>query len=184
VLRAGILQPCEDLQVLCDLPANLFLAAFIGSPVMDLYEANLVSRARKLHLGNQSVALQDEVRLEAPYLASCAGSTVIVGVRPEDLPAAAEGVSSQILEGTVDLVEALGSELLVHFGIDARRVHAEEARTAEEGEDMDSSVFSVVGESVARVEPRTPVRVGERARFAVQPARLHFFDASSGEAIR
>jgi len=184
VLRAGVLQQCEDPQVLYDLPANLFVAAFIGSPAMNLYEANLASGARELHLGSQSVALPDEVRLNRPHLASYADSTVIVGVRPEDLPAALDGVADQILEGTVDLVEALGSELLVHFGIDARRVHAEEGRTRNEEEGADSSVFSVVGESVARVEPRTPVRVGERARFAVEATRLHFFDTSTGEAIR
>ena len=184
VLRSGVLQQCDRPQVLYDRPANLFVAAFIGSPAMNLYEAELTTAARELRLGSQTIVLDDELRRRQPRLASYAGSSVVVGFRPEDLSAAGEEASGQILEATVDLVEALGSELLVHFSIDARWVQAEGVRPGDEEPTGAPGLLSSGGEGIARVDPRAPIHAGTRVRFALQPTRLHFFDARSGEAIR
>jgi len=77
----------------------------------------------------------------------------------------------------VDLIEALGSELMVHFTIDARRVRAEGLASADE------EAVTEAGEGVARVDPSSPVKVGERATFAIKADGIQFFDPGTGEAI-
>jgi multiple sugar transport system ATP-binding protein len=107
----------------------------------------------------------------------------VVGIRPEDLPAARVELPGTILTGEVELVEALGSELLIHFRTDARVIPAEslgETRddTVRRPDEPGSSV-----DSIARVEPRYDVRAGEHIAFAVCADRLEFFDLRTGEAI-
>ncbi len=185
VLRSGRLQQCNSPQVLYDRPDNLFVAAFIGSPAMNLYRGQLSEGATSLQAGSQTIRLPESVRLARPGLAAYANSRVVVGIRPEDLPAASADTPAtpdgQDIEGEVELVEALGSELLVHFTIDAPRVRAEDVQ--EDAAGLESGELSVAGEGVARIDPRAAVKVGQRARFRLNPDRLHFFDHESGIAI-
>jgi multiple sugar transport system ATP-binding protein len=185
VMREGILQQVDHPQVLYNHPDNLFVAAFIGSPAMNLYEASLTEGARSLRLGSQEIELPQPVRAAHPGLASYANQKVVVGLRPEHLPAARNGTgndpgndaSGPVLVGMVDLVEALGSELMVHFTIDAPRVRAEGTASADE------DAVTEAGEGVARVEPDSPVTVGQRATFAIKTDGIQFFDAATGQAI-
>ncbi len=179
VMRSGVLQQCDHPQVLYDRPDNLFVAAFIGSPAMNLYEASMTEGARSVRLGSQDIELPASVRAAHPALASYAGQKVILGLRPEHLPAAVNGASGPNMVGEVDLIEALGSELVIHFTVDARRVRAEEAT----GDDEDEDATAQSGEGVARVDPRTKVKVGERITFAVNTAGMQFFDPGSASAI-
>ena len=112
-----------------------------------------------------------------PGLARYAGQKIVLGLRPEHLPAASGTSTGPQLVGNVDLVESLGSELVVHFTIDARRVRAEGATS----DDEDATAQH--GEGVARVEPGTKVKVGERATFAVNADGLQFFDPETEKAI-
>ena len=176
VLRSGVLQQVDDPWAVYDHPANTFVAAFIGSPPMNLYEAELSSGAVSLRLGSQTLTLPREASAVHPRLAAYGGRKVVVGLRPEDLPIA-DRAAGPVLEGHIELVEALGAELLVHFTIDARRVHAEGAQS-EEAEALAES-----GEGIARVSRRAAVKVGDRARFAVDAERIQFFDPESGIAI-
>ncbi len=179
VIRDGYLQQVEDPQILYDDPVNLFVAAFIGSPAMNLYEATLEEGAAAVRLGSQAIPLTDQVRIVRPSLTRYAGRSVVVGLRPEHLPAAGAADDGRPeLRGEVDLVEALGSELLVHFTIDAKRVLAEGAHE----EDAEQLLKS--GEGVARVDPRSPLKPGTTARFAVDVERMQFFDPESGVTIR
>jgi multiple sugar transport system ATP-binding protein len=154
---------------------------FIGSPAMNLYEASLTEGARSVRLGSQELALPQSVREARPRLASYANQKVVVGVRPEHLPAAGNGAGNgtagPALTGMVDLVEALGSELMVHFTIDAPRVQAEGTTSA------DAEAVTAAGEGVARVDPESPVTVGQRAAFAIRADGIQFFDTATGEAI-
>jgi multiple sugar transport system ATP-binding protein len=177
VMRSGVLQQVDQPQVLYSHPDNLFVAAFIGSPAMNLYEASLTEDAATVRLGSQDIQLPQPVRDAHPALAAYAGKKVILGLRPEHLPAAGNGTAGPALAGTVDLVEALGSELMVHFTIDARRVRAEGASA----DDEDATAQS--GEGVARVDPRAKVTVGEKVTFAVTAEAMQFFDPDSGAAI-
>ena len=179
VMRSGVLQQVDHPQVLYDRPDNLFVAAFIGSPAMNLYEASITEGARSVRLGSQDIELPQSVRAAHPTLASHAGQKVILGLRPEHLPAAVNGASGPTMAGNVDLIESLGSELVIHFTVDARRVRPEGAT----GEDEDEDATAQSGEGVARVDPRTKVKVGERITFAVNTAGMQFFDPGSASAI-
>jgi multiple sugar transport system ATP-binding protein len=176
VMRDGILQQCADPQTLYDRPTNIFVGAFIGSPAMNLYEAVVEDGAVGLKLGSQRVTLPEAVRVARPGLARYAGQQLVIGLRPEHLPEASDASGANVIEGDIDLVEALGSELLVHFTIDATRVLAEGAH------DRDEMAIRG-GEGVARVDPRAPMKPGSRGRFEVDTERMQFFDAASGQAI-
>jgi len=175
VLRAGILQQCDTPQTLYDRPDNIFVAAFIGSPAMNLYEATVGEGARSLILGSQQILLPVSVSTAHPGLAAHAGKQVVVGLRPEHLPADVDGHTGPTLVGDVDLVEALGSELVVHFTLDATRVRAEGA--------VEEDATERSGEGVARVDPKTPVKAGDRITFDVDIDGMQFFDAETGAAI-
>ena len=177
VMRTGHLQQVDKPQVLYERPTNLFVAAFIGSPAMNLYRAILGDEARSIKLGSQSLALDDAVPVAHPGLSRFVGRDIVVGLRPEHLPAAGNGRPGPSLVGDVNLVEALGSELMVHFTIDARRVRAEEAH------DKDAGEITEAGEGVARVAPRAAVKPGERFTFAIDTDGMQFFDPENGLAI-
>jgi multiple sugar transport system ATP-binding protein len=176
VMRTGVLQQCDVPQSLYDHPDNLFVAAFIGSPAMNLYEAVLGEGAGSVTIGSQQLVLPDRVRSSHPGLAGFAGKPVIVGIRPENLPAANGTAPEAVLAAHVDLVEALGSELQVHFSIDAKRVLAEGP--------TDADALTSSGAGVARVGPHVPAKPGEAMRFAVDLDAIHFFDPETSNAIR
>ena len=178
VMRSGVLQQCDHPQHLYDHPDNLFVAAFIGSPAMNLYEASLSEDGNTVRLGSQQLVLPVACRSAHPGLARFAGKKIILGLRPEHLPAATSAAGTgPLLAGHVDLVEALGSELMVHFTIDARRVRAEGATAADE------EVITEAGEGVARVDPATTVRAGDKLTFAVSADGMQFFDPDTENAI-
>jgi multiple sugar transport system ATP-binding protein len=178
VLRAGVLQQVDTPQNLYDNPDNVFVAAFIGSPAQNLYDAAVTEGARSIKLGSQEIPLPEAVRAKRPALVSYAGKDVVVGMRPEHLPAAKPGETGPTLVGDVNLIEALGSELVVHFTIDANRVIAEGALDKDEAEAVGK------GEGVARVEAKTPVKVGDRMTFGIDIEDMQFFDTQTGLAIR
>jgi len=180
VMRAGVLQQCDAPQVLYARPRNLFVAAFIGSPAMNLFEARLSEDGLALSLGSQVLSLGDDFVSRHRGLANYRGRPLVVGLRAEDLPVL-EGESTSFLTASVQAVEALGSELLVHFSIDAVRVSGDQVGDEEVGE-MPTGL-GTRGEGVARVEPRAAVRVDDLVRLQVFPDRLHFFDPVSKDAI-
>jgi multiple sugar transport system ATP-binding protein len=177
VMRNGTLQQVDHPQTLYDHPDNVFVAAFIGSPAMNLYEATMSEDAKSVKLGSQTLPLPDDLFAARPALTRHGGKKVVLGVRPEHLAAAHDGATGPTLVGTVDLIEALGSELVIHFTIDAARVQPEGATT----EDEDATAKA--GEGVARVAPETKVKVGERITFAVNTEGMQFFDMETDKAI-
>jgi multiple sugar transport system ATP-binding protein len=161
VLREGRLQQYGTPRSLYDRPANLFVATFIGSPPMNVYEA-AVEEGGVLALGSQRLSLP-----AGP--AGYHGRKIIVGIRPEDL---GTGPGAQSLAADVRLVEMLGSEQHVYISLDAT--------PALSGEGAADVLGSTAPNGVARISARTPVRPGERVRFTIDPARLHFFDPDTG----
>ena len=177
VMRAGMLQQCDHPQVLYDRPGNLFVAAFIGSPAMNLYEATVGEGGRSVRLGSQQIDLPGPVLLARSGLAAYAGRRVVAGIRPEHLTAAGDGQPGPALTGDVDLVEALGSELLVHFTFDARRIRAEGAT------DLDAEAVTEAGEGMARVSTSAPVKPGQRCIFTIDASGMQVFDPGTTAAI-
>ncbi len=178
VMRDGHLQQVATPQTLYDNPDNVFVAAFIGSPAQNLYDATVGEGVQSIKLGSQTVMLPDTVVLKRPALRGFVGKDVIVGMRPEHLHATSPDTTGPKLVGDVELVEALGSELVVHFTIDAHRVIAEGALDKDEAAVMQS------GEGVARVEAKTPVKPGDKMTFSVDVEDMQFFDPLTGLAIR
>ena len=179
IMRSGRLHQLDAPQSVYDRPANMFVAEFIGSPSMNLYRARL--EAGGLALGSQRLALPEPVLAARPALAPYRGRDLVIGIRPEHLYLGRNGQAAA-LDADVDLIEALGSDALVHFTIDASSVHTEGASAAEEI-GPSGSELAVSGEGVARVEPSLAPAVGDRVHFTLDAERLHFFDAESGEAI-
>ena len=187
VLRAGMLQQCDDPAALYDNPKNLFVAGFMGSPAMNLFEATIGEGATSALIGSQSIALPATLLAARPALGNYANRSVVVGIRPEDLPLlrtddAATDLGSAVFEGNVDLVEALGSELLVHFTTDAHPVEVADTKH-EDAEGLSEGALVKGGEGVARVAARAKIATGSRARFQLDPGHIHFFDPATSEAI-
>jgi multiple sugar transport system ATP-binding protein len=183
VLKDGYLQQVDTPQNLYDEPTNVFVAAFIGSPSMNLYEGQLTLNDDKIvQIGSQSVALAPEALSKRPALEQFNGQRVVVGIRPEDFEDAAIATNAPTdrrLKAKVRLVEALGSELMVHIEID-------QAKPVSSG-DPDAPQ-DVIGESianaVARFSPRSRVRVDDQIEISVASENMHFFDATTHSAIR
>jgi multiple sugar transport system ATP-binding protein len=182
VMRKGELQQVAPPQELYDRPANMFVAGFIGSPAMNMLEAR-IDRPN----GHITVAVgETQIPVGASYgsLEGWVGRDVVLGVRPEELEDGALAPPElPRLPATVELHEALGSEVLVHFTSSARAAVTDEMRelAADMGDDRPvAEQASLVG----RFSPRTRVVGGDRIEVAVDPERLHFFDPQTGAAIR
>jgi multiple sugar transport system ATP-binding protein len=179
VMRDGHLQQCDRPQVLYDSPANMFVASFIGSPAMNLFEGRVDADGASVWVGSQRIVLPS---LSAhPALTQYRDRPLVVGIRPEDLTVTgSEQPGHAVLEGDVELVEALGAEQLVHFRTDAALVRPERV---EETEGLERAELSD-SLSVARIDPRAEIAVATRVRFGFAAERVAFFDAATGQAIR
>ncbi len=190
VLHMGELQQCDTPQYLYEHPNNLFVAAFIGSPAMNLYEATVSPEADSVRVGSQSLSLAEAMLTSRPALRAYRDRKLIVGIRPEDLddpalnPAPGPGTT---LVADVELVEALGNELQVHFLVDATKARSEVTAAASETEELgdlpDLQMGEAKADGVARISPRSDFRAGSRVTFVVRTEQIHFFDADSGQAI-
>ena len=192
VMRKGELQQAAEPQELYDHPVNLFVAGFIGSPAMNLLEATLHrdDGAMKVVAGSQEIALSRETLDQRPELQAYDGREVVLGIRPEDLEdrkLAGETAHGGMLEGKVTLREALGSEIMVHFSVEASPAFtadvkelAEDVGDAERAEAharKDSAIL------VGRFGARSRVKSGEQVEVAVDTRQLHFFDVDTGLGI-
>jgi multiple sugar transport system ATP-binding protein len=180
VLRDGLLQQVDTPQNLYNHPANLFVAAFMGSPPMNLVEAAVVDG--KVSFGGFEIPLSAETNL-----GEYAGRTVILGIRPSDLEDAAvwQGEALPMIEVTADVTEELGSEVNVLFSVDAPPVATEVIAAASDAPSEEEGFLFGGRRAVfcARVDARTRVRPGGTVRLSVDPARFHFFDPNTGLAI-
>jgi multiple sugar transport system ATP-binding protein len=195
VMRKGQLQQVDDSQVLYDRPLNLFVAGFIGSPAMNLLEARLESADGHsvVRLGSQTLMLDDEAVASHPALESHEGRPIILGIRPEDLEDATlkpDSPADRRLKGRVELTEALGSEVMVHFSIDAAHAITEDVHElqADIGDDRAPGSGTVASGTagaviVGRFGPRSRVHVGDSIEVAVDTRSLHFFDPETSLGI-
>jgi multiple sugar transport system ATP-binding protein len=194
VMRKGELQQVSPPQALYDRPANLFVAGFIGSPSMNFAQGTIESAGDKLVvvLGNERLTLDDKERGEHESLGEWTGKQVIAGIRPEHLEDAAlvpNGLPDRRLDGLVRLKEALGSEIVVHFQIEAVPAVSPELSELEEVDE--SALLQQLDQQrrlrrtafVGRFDVSTRVKEDEHAQIAVAPGALRFFDPESGQAI-
>jgi multiple sugar transport system ATP-binding protein len=195
VMRKGELQQVSTPQELYNRPANLFVAGFIGSPAMNFFEGRVEQQNGQVGVAfgdGQRLAVDDGERALASSLAESPGRQVVVGVRPEHLEDAtlASGTpADRRLRGLVRLRELLGSEVVVHFEVEAAPVVTEETR--EIAEDVDAAALTELDHLraarrtsfVGRFAADAPTREETVAEIAVAPGALRFFDRESGALI-
>ena len=164
VMKDGVIQQVDTPQNLFDHPANKFVATFIGTPQMNIIRAKLTPREGKMYavFGENAVRIPDLTvkRLKSDIYI---GKDVYLGIRPENLSDEAEFVAENSLysfEAKVDMTELMGSVTYLYF-----------------------NVIGVEGNLVASVYPRTKTLAGQTLRVAMDPARLHLFDAETEENI-
>jgi multiple sugar transport system ATP-binding protein len=193
VMRKGELQQVDAPQQLYDRPVNLFVGGFIGSPSMNLVEAKLESANGGLAAvaGSQKIGLGAETLSARPGLKGFEGRDVILGIRPEDLEDAElepDTAGDHVLQGEVELTEALGSEVMVHFAIDAPPAITDEVRelAKDAGAESPAALSQEEGGrtiAVGRFGARSKATKGQKIRVAVDTRALHFFDPETGFGI-
>ena len=182
VLRDGLLQQVDSPQVLYDHPDNLFVAAFIGSPSMNLYQGRIerTATAARAVFGAHSFPLPDQWAQDGGF-GGDDGQEVIVGIRPEWLvEQTRDTVDLPSVRVRVELVEALGSELIAHTTIEAAGAEIDTSELAE-GHVADSIDGAPC---LARLPPRSRVAVGETVDLAINHPSVHLFDAETERALR
>jgi multiple sugar transport system ATP-binding protein len=188
VLRRGLLQQVDRPQRLYEAPENLFVASFIGSPAMNLLQGRVERSNGSLlvELGSERLPLDGR-----PELSRYEGRELGVGIRPDHLREAGDTPRELRLRGVVKATELLGSELLCHLEIRCPPLVTDEM--IELAADVDEAVADELrheasaGETatvVCRFDAEASVRLGEVAECSLDPARLHFFELQSGQAIR
>jgi multiple sugar transport system ATP-binding protein len=193
VLRRGELLQFAEPQEIYDRPRDLFVAGFIGSPPMNLIEAELshADDGYRLTIGDRKVSLGEEEVRSGSRLESYAGRKVVAGIRPESLEDAA--LTSQVpatrrVHGVATLREALGSDALVHFTVDGSRgltshvrdlAHDIEDPAQLDELDRDERQVTFVG----RFHPQTAVRAGDSVEVTIQEGALTLFDPQTGQRI-
>jgi multiple sugar transport system ATP-binding protein len=190
VMRGGLLQQIDRPQVLYERPANLFVAGFIGSPAMNFVEATLRERQGCLtaEFGPHSLDVHHDALETRPRLRDYIDRRLALGIRPEDIhdPLGEPVPPGRSLEVAVDIREDMGSEVYLHFSVDAPPVTAlglqeavgEEAlAAAEEQTHHHGSPF------IARVTRETGAREGQAVVLSVATKTLHFFDLETGGEI-
>jgi multiple sugar transport system ATP-binding protein len=191
VMKAGVLQEVGDPQYLYDNPANIFVAGFIGSPPMNMALGRVQREADGLlvRLGSATLRLHPAVVAERPRLAEYVARDVAVGIRSEDMEDARlvrDAPADSRLRAAVTLTEALGSQIMVHFDIDAPKVVTEDTKLLEKDAHTDEIPQHLVEGTkfVAAFAPRSRVRAGDEIEVVVDTERMHFFDPQTGVAVR
>jgi multiple sugar transport system ATP-binding protein len=161
VMKDGLMQQIDTPQALYDRPTNIFVAGFIGSPAMNFFDVRLSSSDGKLVIDGGSFHLDvppDRARILQAY----AGKDMVLGLRPEDLhdpEFTPPGIIAARIPAEVDVTELMGSEVYLYLLAGGKQF-------------------------VARVDPRTRARVGNRVDVVVNMANIHIFDKATEQAVR
>jgi multiple sugar transport system ATP-binding protein len=175
VLKGGVLQQVDTPKTLYSRPVNAFVAGFIGSPSMNLFEGRLQNG--RINLPTFSIPLSTTAFERSPRLAAFEGQTVIFGIRPEDLydSSLESGSRYPTIPAAVRSIEELGSELIVHLNVEAVRIDSGDPDAVED--------LSGAANAVAKFEAISAVQPGTRINLGLDTAKLHFFDPQTHLAI-
>jgi multiple sugar transport system ATP-binding protein len=194
VLKKGELQQVGTPTELFEHPASLFVAGFIGSPAMNFATATLDRSNGKItfKLGDQTVAVSDAALKDRPSLEGFVGRELIVGIRPQDFEDASlssDAPTDCRIKANAELVEAIGTETLVHFKVNAPIAITEEMKElaadvgAEDARTLEQRAQQGENEFVAQLDPKSKIKEGQAAELVIDTSRLHFFDPETSRAI-
>lgn len=194
VMRNGTLQQVATTQEIYAHPANLFVGGFIGSPAMNLVHATLVRRdgGTFVEFASHRLVVPPDVLASRPALVGYEGRGLILGIRPENMED--EAIARGELEGSkipivVRIKEAMGSDVYLHFTVDAPPVLTEDTKElaaelgAEVLEELEEGALRSRSSFIARVSPETRATIGEPMEIRVDTSKLYFFDAETGQTI-
>jgi multiple sugar transport system ATP-binding protein len=188
VMQNGRLQQVATPQGLYERPVNEFVAGFIGSPSINMIEAELetMNGGLAVKFGDHRLAVDGALSRSHPELEKYVGRTVLLGIRPEDFDdASLDGSASddRRIVTTCDYTEPLGAEVLVYFTVSA---HAVVTGAVEHDPALGApgpGTRHDVARLVARVDPKSRITEGSKIELAVDTARLYFFDPETRAAI-
>ncbi|WP_419943994.1 ABC transporter ATP-binding protein [Candidatus Poriferisodalis sp.] len=181
VLNGGALQQVDKPSLLYRRPANVFVAGFVGSPAMNLFESavSVGGSGVNVEMGTQSVELPLSILDECPALRAHEGKRLVCGIRPDDVYDAALAPDySQRIAADVQLLEELGSEIVAHLDIGVQRVETGGPTTDVDDSEGLGSAF------LGRFAQQSGARVGQRIEIAIDVSAMHFFDMAAGSVIR
>ncbi|MGH3034177.1 MAG: ABC transporter ATP-binding protein [Gaiellaceae bacterium] len=192
VMRRGEVLQFADPETIYGHPTNLFVAAFIGSPAMNLVESELrrADDGYVVEIGSRSIRL-DESETGGRDLQRYVGRKLVVGVRPEkleDASIASDAPADRRIRGAVILREALGSDVLAHFDVeDSRELSPSVRELAHDAQDP-AEVETIERAArrlnfVGRFSPASRVRAQELVEVAIQPSGVHLFDPETGRTV-
>ncbi len=187
VMNQGRLQQVDTPQRLYDNPANLFVAGFIGTPPMNLLAATVASQNGTVNvmLGRQQVPLSDEAMRRFPEVRGREGREVVLGVRADDLHRADRRPDLPAINAGLELIEALGSQSIAYFRIDAMVIGVDDDLLEEQeldGEGVTAARPNLVAAMPA--DEAVGLRAGEQTPLAIDTKHIHLFDAETGAPLR
>jgi multiple sugar transport system ATP-binding protein len=191
VMSRGVVRQIDPPERLYGRPEDLFVASFIGSPPMNLVGARVSREGGLLQLSfaGFTVPIDPELAAGQPALARYVDRELVLGVRPEDLGEANGDARRTRIPAVVELRESLGSEIYVHFDVEAPPVVTSQTREVaadlsdEAVEELERQAAARTTTFVARLDARSAAREGDRIELAIDPRGLHFFDPDSGRRI-
>ncbi|MFD6906253.1 ABC transporter ATP-binding protein [Streptomyces sp. NPDC060077] len=181
VMRQGLVQQIGSPAELYDMPRNLFVAGFIGSPAMNFVSASLAGGTLRTPLGD--LPLDDRARRALEQRG--APPEVIVGLRPEAFEDAslARGTGGPVVTATVDVLESLGSDAYVHFQAEGGPVSTAELEELATDSGLRDTGAGASQQIVARLDAATRAREGAPVELRVDMSRAHVFDPSTGSNL-
>ena len=185
VMRSGVLQQVDTPQRLYDLPGNLFVASFVGSPAMNLLDVALEREGGGLvcRSGGVEIELPVDIAARRPQLEQYVGRRLALGIRPEALSESSTDPDAPRIRGRALLVEALGAESLAHVEVNAMALDRPELVDVSAAQAHLLPVGDRTATLLARLEHDTGVKPGHVVDLAADVRRLHFFDLDTGSAI-
>ena len=188
VMYQGALQQVDAPQRLYDEPGNMFVAGFIGTPPMNILagDVHVADGKVTISVGGQELPVPDATLDRYRVLASYNGRSVAMGIRSEDLHPIALQPGLPRVAARLELVEALGSETMAFFRIDARTVSSGAGSTGDAVEDVieKEGIAASRPNLVASFPPRVALRLDEQVEIGVDLEHAHFFDEETGAALR
>ncbi len=185
VMSGGVLQQVDAPQRLYDRPENLFVAGFIGTPPMNLLvlPVSTENGSVELRLGEQRIPVGEQALREYPKVREYGGRTVVAGIRASNLHHASERPELPAITARVELLEALGSESMAYFHVDAMAIRTDVAFDETTGEGGDSVVGSRPN-FVASFPPHIQLQLNRDVPVAIEASNFHFFDEETGAPLR
>ncbi len=172
VMRAGVLQQVDTPRELYNNPKNLFVAGFIGSPAMNFFAAGIEDGRVRLPFGDLPLPRGVQARGDA-----------IVGIRPEDFEDAAHAPGDKQgfeFEAPIEVVESMGSEIYAHFSYEGGQASSQELQELAQDAGLAETPSAQGNRAVARLNPESRAREGQRVRLWVDTSKLQVFDTRTG----